>query len=187
MESDSTSVVAPLLPDLDLLFANDFEAEKITGIEVGRGANLAKAKVELAGSELLKRGVREWVIIHFPEGVCACSAAGERVWQASVKLPRFRNCWYGRRRGCIGDGRAVWMARRLAHAARAGVGRLHRCCFLAASNVFRRDRQFGGVSGSRSAFWLRREFVNAARVRVQGVSVSLQTGRVKARATVRKP
>jgi sugar/nucleoside kinase (ribokinase family) len=81
------SVVAPLLPDLDLLFANDFEAEKITGIKVGRGANLAKAKVELAGSELLKRGVREWVIIHFPEGVCACSAAGERVWQASVKLP----------------------------------------------------------------------------------------------------
>lgn len=32
-----TSVVAPLLPEIDLLFANDFEAEKITGLQLGRG------------------------------------------------------------------------------------------------------------------------------------------------------
>jgi sugar/nucleoside kinase (ribokinase family) len=82
-----TSVVAPLLPELDLLFANDFEAEKITGIELGRSRDLDRTKVEQAGGELLQRGVREWVIIHFPEGVFACSAGGERVWQASVKFP----------------------------------------------------------------------------------------------------
>ena len=82
-----TSVVAPLLPELDLLFANDFEAEKITGMDLGRGANLDRTAVEKAAAELLQRGVREWVIIHFPEGVCACSAGGERVWQASVKFP----------------------------------------------------------------------------------------------------
>lgn len=82
-----TSVVAPLLPEVDLLFANDFEAEKITGLQLGRGGNLDTAAVESAGGELLRRGVREWVFIHFPEGVCACSAKGERVWQASVKMP----------------------------------------------------------------------------------------------------
>ncbi|HTO03124.1 MAG TPA: carbohydrate kinase family protein [Opitutus sp.] len=82
-----TSVVAPLLPEVDLLFANDFEAEKITGLQLGRGQTLDPAAVEAAGGELLRRGVREWVFIHFPEGVCACSAKGERVWQASVKMP----------------------------------------------------------------------------------------------------
>ena len=82
-----TSVVAPLLPEVDLLFANDFEAEKITGLDLGRGAKLDRAMVENAGLALLKRGVREWVVIHFPEGVFAISAGGERVWQASVRLP----------------------------------------------------------------------------------------------------
>jgi sugar/nucleoside kinase (ribokinase family) len=81
------SVVAPLLPELDLLFANDFEAEKITDIALGRGENLDTRAVENAARDLLKRGVGEWVVIHFPEGACACSASGECVWQGSVKLP----------------------------------------------------------------------------------------------------
>jgi sugar/nucleoside kinase (ribokinase family) len=81
------SVVAPLLPEVDLLFANDFEAEKITGLSLGRGANLDPRTVEAAGRALLSCGVREWVVIHFPEGVCACSSAGENVWQPSVKFP----------------------------------------------------------------------------------------------------
>jgi sugar/nucleoside kinase (ribokinase family) len=82
-----TSVVAALLPEMDLLFANDFEAEKITGVQLGRGGNLDTRAVEAAGRALLKRGVNEWVVIHFPEGVCACSAKGECVWQGSVKMP----------------------------------------------------------------------------------------------------
>src|SRR5690606_34092963 len=81
------SVVGPLLPELDLLLANDFEAEKITGIEVGRAGSLNIRAVENAARDLLKRGVRDWVVIHFPEGVCACSAQGECVWQASVRMP----------------------------------------------------------------------------------------------------
>jgi sugar/nucleoside kinase (ribokinase family) len=81
------SVVAALLPEVDLLLANDFEAEKITGIQLGRGGNLNTRAVEAAGRALLERGVGEWVVIHFPEGVCACSAAGECVWQDSVKMP----------------------------------------------------------------------------------------------------
>jgi sugar/nucleoside kinase (ribokinase family) len=81
------SVIAPLLPEVDLLFANDFEAEKITGLSLGRGAKIDARAVEAAGRAMLKRGVREWVVIHFPEGACACSAGGESVWQASVQLP----------------------------------------------------------------------------------------------------
>ena len=81
------SVVAPLLPEIDLLFANDFEAEKITGLNLGRGAQLDRSAMEAAGRALLARGVRQWVIIHVPEGVFACSTKGETVWQASVRMP----------------------------------------------------------------------------------------------------
>jgi sugar/nucleoside kinase (ribokinase family) len=80
------TVVASLLPEVDLLFANDFEAERITGLSIGRGEDLRRSAVEAAGDALLKRGVREWVVIHFPEGVCACSTKGEKVWQTSVQV-----------------------------------------------------------------------------------------------------
>jgi sugar/nucleoside kinase (ribokinase family) len=81
------SVVAPLLPEIDLLLANDFEAEKISGLSLGRGSDLNREAVEAAARALLQRGVRRWVVIHFPEGACACSAEGEVVWQGSVNFP----------------------------------------------------------------------------------------------------
>ena len=81
------SVVLPALPHTDYLFANDFEAERLTGIMLGRGPALDRAAVERAGRALIAAGVREWAVIHFPEGACACSASGEIVWQASVHVP----------------------------------------------------------------------------------------------------
>lgn len=83
-------VVAPVLPQVDLLFANDFEAEKLTGLSLGRGATLRRAEVERATRALLTLGVRRWAIVHFPEGVCACSIDGECLWQPSVALPPAR-------------------------------------------------------------------------------------------------
>ena len=81
------SVVKPVLPAVDLFFANDFEAEKLTGIPLGRGSSLNRIAVEQSARELIRLGVHEWALIHFPEGVCACSATGEIVWQAAVKMP----------------------------------------------------------------------------------------------------
>jgi len=80
-------VVAPALPETDVLFANDFEAEQLTGLTLGRGETLDRGAVEAAARRLIARGVREWALIHFPEGVCACSAQGEMIWQASVQMP----------------------------------------------------------------------------------------------------
>jgi len=31
--------------------------------------------------------VRSWVVVHFPEAVCACSVSGEAVWQPSLRVP----------------------------------------------------------------------------------------------------
>jgi sugar/nucleoside kinase (ribokinase family) len=80
------SVVTRVLPEVDVLFVNDFEAEKLTGVPLGRGALLDRPSVEAAARALIKQGVRQWVILHFPEGVCACSAAGSVCWQPAVRM-----------------------------------------------------------------------------------------------------
>jgi sugar/nucleoside kinase (ribokinase family) len=81
------TVIAPVLPEVDVLLANDFEAEQLTGEDLGRGAGLRPAAVARAARALLAQGVREVVIIHFPEGAVAASAAGAWFWQPSVALP----------------------------------------------------------------------------------------------------
>jgi sugar/nucleoside kinase (ribokinase family) len=81
------AIVAPVLPEVDVLFANDFEAEQISGLSLGRGAALDRRAAEEAARALVGLGVRQWVIVHFPEGACACSRAGETVWQPAVRVP----------------------------------------------------------------------------------------------------
>jgi sugar/nucleoside kinase (ribokinase family) len=82
------SVVRRLLPAVDLLFVNDFEAEKLTNLDLGRGPKLNPKAVESAGRSLLQSGVRQAVVIHFPEGACACLRDGAILWQPSVNIPR---------------------------------------------------------------------------------------------------
>jgi sugar/nucleoside kinase (ribokinase family) len=81
------TIVAPALPGVDILFANDFEAERITGISLHLEGRLVPAAVVEAARDLLKRGVQSWVVLHFPEAVCACGASGETIWQPSVRVP----------------------------------------------------------------------------------------------------
>jgi len=81
------SVVRPVLGDVDLFFANDFEVERITGIPVRAGEKLDRKAAGDAAVRLIELGVRQWAILHFPEGACACSATGDLVWQGSVRLP----------------------------------------------------------------------------------------------------
>jgi sugar/nucleoside kinase (ribokinase family) len=80
------ATVAPVLPEVDVLFVNDYEAEQIAGIPVGRGASLERRAVEAAARSLVGLGVRGWAVLHFPEGACACSASGEIVWQPAVRM-----------------------------------------------------------------------------------------------------
>jgi sugar/nucleoside kinase (ribokinase family) len=80
-------VVLPVLPEADILFVNDYEAEQLTGIALGRGSSLDPDAVRAAGRRLVEEGVRGWAIIHFPEGACATPAAGGALWQPSVRVP----------------------------------------------------------------------------------------------------
>jgi len=80
-------VIIPTLSCVDVLFANDFEAEKIAGVGLRHKGVIDAASVGQAARKLLRHGVRQWVVIHFPEAVYACSASGEGFWQPGVKVP----------------------------------------------------------------------------------------------------
>ncbi len=82
--------VEPVLPEVDVLFANDYEAEQLTGLSLGRAKALDRRAVAEAARRLAALGVRKWSIVHFPEGACACSAEGEIVWQPAVRVPQER-------------------------------------------------------------------------------------------------
>jgi len=80
------TVVLPSLPHVDVLFANDFETEKLTGISLRREGRIDAAAVALAARRILEMGVRSWVVIHFPEAVHASQAGGAAIWQPSVLM-----------------------------------------------------------------------------------------------------
>lgn len=79
------SVVLPSLPYIDILFANEYEASKITGITLQHP--IEKNQLIKMAQWLLKAGVKKWVIIHLPQGVVAVGANGEIFTQGSVAIP----------------------------------------------------------------------------------------------------
>lgn len=81
-------IVRPALRHCDYCVLNEFEAERTTGITITRGNEVDLEAARVAAGELLKAGVGEWVVIHFPTGACAAGANGHELAQGSVKLPQ---------------------------------------------------------------------------------------------------
>ncbi|HEY4299749.1 MAG TPA: carbohydrate kinase family protein [Candidatus Didemnitutus sp.] len=80
------NVVLPVLPLVDYLFLNEYEASRVTGLRL-RGEKLDGAQVREAAQILRRGGVRQVVFIHFPEGACCCDGEGTLFWQPSVDVP----------------------------------------------------------------------------------------------------
>ena len=80
-------VVRPVLPELDYLYLNEFEIAQVTGIATMRNSQIDRVAIARAAQELIRSGVREWVLVHFPAAVLACGASGEVVWQPSLRVP----------------------------------------------------------------------------------------------------
>lgn len=100
--SDRFSRIVPLvLPEVDYLFVNDYEASRITGISLTRAHRIQRTAVERAASALLQAGVRRTVVIHFPEAVFASTRSGASHWQPSLQMPKDRI------RGAAGAGDAL--------------------------------------------------------------------------------
>jgi sugar/nucleoside kinase (ribokinase family) len=81
------SVVLPALPYVDYCIVNEFELERITGVKVRRDDNVNFDALRSAAERLLDAGVREWAVVHFPDGACALGKAGQLHYQRSLKIP----------------------------------------------------------------------------------------------------
>lgn len=81
-------VVPPALKFADYLITSETKAGLITGFKVREpGGKLDTVTLRHATGALLQQGVREMVILHFPEGAFARTRRGDDVWQPAVKLP----------------------------------------------------------------------------------------------------
>src|SRR6059036_452857 len=81
-------VVCPALKHVDYCILNEIEAGKTTGFKIrSPSGQLDTVALRHAAGALLQHGVRELVVIHFPEGAFARRRKGDDVWQSSLKLP----------------------------------------------------------------------------------------------------
>jgi sugar/nucleoside kinase (ribokinase family) len=80
-------VIQPALPFIDILFLNEFEAEKITGFSIVSESRVQLHRAVDACRQLIAMGIRKWVLLHFPEGAVAMDAQGDFLLQGSVMLP----------------------------------------------------------------------------------------------------
>ncbi|HVV74099.1 MAG TPA: carbohydrate kinase family protein, partial [Verrucomicrobiae bacterium] len=81
-------VVNPALKHVDYCILNEIEAGKTTGFKIrATDGRLDPVSLKHAAGALLQQGVRELVVIHFPEGAFARTRKGDDFWQPSLKLP----------------------------------------------------------------------------------------------------
>jgi len=82
------AVVTPVLPHIDYFIINEFEASKITGIEVKKAGSIDFKALSEAAAKIIAAGVRQMVVIHCPQGALAHCADGSECFKGSVDLPR---------------------------------------------------------------------------------------------------
>lgn len=81
-------IVTPALKHVDYCILNEIEASKTTGFKIRQSdGRVDTVALRHAAGALLQRGVREIVVIHFPEGAFARTRRGDDFWQSSLKLP----------------------------------------------------------------------------------------------------
>lgn len=81
-------IVGPALQYVDYCILNEIEAGKTAGFRIRQeDGGLNTVFLRHAAGALLQMGVKELVIIHFPEGAFARTRKGEDFWQSSVNVP----------------------------------------------------------------------------------------------------
>ena len=81
-------IVPHALKHSDYLIINEEEAARITGFKTREpNGQIDTVSLRHAAGALLQLGVKELIVIHFPEGGFMRTRRGEDIWQSSVKLP----------------------------------------------------------------------------------------------------
>ena len=78
------AIVEAALPFTDLLIVNEIEAGSVVGEDL-RGAGASR--LWAAAEALLRRGVRQQVVVHCAQGAVAVTRGGDREVVASLRLP----------------------------------------------------------------------------------------------------
>ena len=82
------TLVGPALKYVDYCILNEFESGQTTGFNLrDEAGRLNTVAVRHAAGALLQKGVRELVVIHFPEGAFARTRHGDDTWQRALKVP----------------------------------------------------------------------------------------------------
>jgi len=78
----------PCLPLVDTLIINDYEAGAITGLRIVDDGRVSVAEASKAALMLIKNGVQDIVVVHFPEGCVAASRGGQAISQPALWVPQ---------------------------------------------------------------------------------------------------
>src|SRR5208282_4793647 len=78
-----SAIVNPSLPYLDYLFLNEYELARLASASASKNP----VQLESQAREILKRGVRCAVIVHFPEGALCVARNRPAVLQPAVRMP----------------------------------------------------------------------------------------------------
>ncbi len=83
-----TDVIPSSLPFVDILFLNELEASKLSGIDIRDDSSIQEMDTlgEKVFHNIFQMGVQQWIILHRPEGVWAAHRSGKRVFQPSLSL-----------------------------------------------------------------------------------------------------
>jgi sugar/nucleoside kinase (ribokinase family) len=82
-----SDIVSPALKHTDYCIINDFEAERLTNISLRENNQLITENLARIGEKIFQAGVRELVVVHFPEGAYARTRDGKEQIQPSLQLP----------------------------------------------------------------------------------------------------
>lgn len=84
-----TAIIPCALPYVDYLFLNEYEASRLSGIDLMSAADVAEMdrRCKAVFEVIFQMGVNEWVIIHHPDGVWASHVGGQQLFQTSLLLP----------------------------------------------------------------------------------------------------
>jgi len=81
------AVVTPALKHCDYAIINEYEAGMVTGFRIRKEGVASGAPPDSAAGAILQHGVKELVVIHFPEGAFGRTRDGKDFWQPSLKVP----------------------------------------------------------------------------------------------------
>lgn len=80
-------VVPSSLPYINYLFVNEYEASRITGFEIVENGKINLDKAYQVVERIIDLGVKDYVILHFPEAAIACDSHKQKFIYPSVNVP----------------------------------------------------------------------------------------------------